>query len=66
MLHGEPCTPCLIHLWQTGIKKVIHRKAYGGTMVTDRTRKNRSKLLSDTGMQLVEATPDLSWLSDLV
>jgi dCMP deaminase len=63
---GEPCTPCLITLWQTGIGRVVHREAYGGTMVDEKMRRNRAKLLRDTGMRVTSVKADLTWLSSLV
>jgi dCMP deaminase len=64
---GEPCTPCLIHLWQRGIKKVIHQNAVGSNyLIDEKTRKNRDILLAQTGMKVYAVESDLAWLAAAV
>ncbi len=64
---GEPCFPCLVHMWQNGITQVIHRKAYGSiNLIDDQTRENTQTLLAHTGMKVIAVEADLSWLSQLV
>jgi deoxycytidylate deaminase len=59
---GECCTPCLVHLWRKGIKKVVQRNSYGSQLVDEKMRKNKEILLAHTGMQVYTVEPDLTWL----
>jgi dCMP deaminase len=64
---GECCTPCLLHMWQRGITKVVQRNSYGSKhLIDERTRKNREILLAQTGMKVYTVDPDLSWLSEAI
>jgi dCMP deaminase len=61
---GECCTPCLIHMWQRGITKVVERKALGSKFLIDeKSRKNKEILLAQTGMKVYSVEPNLSWLA---
>jgi dCMP deaminase len=60
---GEPCTNCLMCLWQHGIGYVIHRDAYGSKhLIDENTRKQRDILLSQTGMVVEVVKTNLDWL----
>lgn len=63
---GECCTPCLIHLWRKGIKKVVQRNSHGTQLVDDKMRKNKEILLTQTGMQVYTVEPDLTWLQNVL
>jgi dCMP deaminase len=64
---GEPCTPCLMCLWQHGVTQVIHRDAYGSKhLIDEKTRKRRDVLLAQTGMRVQAVKADLSWLTAAV
>jgi dCMP deaminase len=64
---GEPCTPCLMCLWQHGVTQVIHRNALGSKyLIDEKTRKRRDILLAQTGMKVEAVEADLSWVSAAV
>ena len=60
---GEPCTPCLMCLWQHGVSHVVHRDAYGSnSLIDESTRQRRDILLAQTGMIIEVVKTDLDWL----
>lgn len=63
---GEPCTPCLMCLWQHDVTKVIHRDDVGSHhLINEQTRKRRDILLQQTGMQVIPYKTNLAWLTEL-
>jgi dCMP deaminase len=61
---GEPCNVCLAALWQSNIKSVYYAKRPGSLLLNEKTRRVRDKIVLDTGMELIEVTPQLDWMYD--
>lgn len=59
---GQPCNHCMMLLWQHGVRKVVHINGRGWAR-DEQERGVREEFLRQSGMQVVAATPDLSWLS---
>lgn len=64
-LTGEPCNPCLMNLHQHGIVKVICGAKYCWQKDSHETRAIFDKFVKLSGIELVYADPDLSWINKL-
>lgn len=62
---GPPCFDCLIQLWQSGVKRVVHIDGYGWKMDEQEGARRRT-FLEQSGMEVIAVTPDLSWLTRLI
>lgn len=64
---GEPCTPCIMCLWQHGVEHIIYRNYLGSKYLIDEvTRKRRDLFLQQSGMKIECVDVDLSWLEQAV
>jgi dCMP deaminase len=64
---GEPCTPCIMCLWQHGVEHIVYRNYLGSKYLIDEvTRKRRDLFLQQSGMKIECVDVDLSWLEQTV
>lgn len=59
---GEPCNACLSALWQANITKIYYAKRHGSQLINERTRQVRDIIVQQTGIEIHEVIPDLSWI----
>jgi dCMP deaminase len=59
---GEPCNPCIMHLWQNGVGTVVYDNKHGSVLLNEQTRSNRDILIQQTCLKLVPVNADLSWI----
>lgn len=62
---GEPCCPCLMQLYQNGIKKIRCGAKYCWQKNNDESRKVFNKFIEISKIELIYAEPNLEWLSKL-
>lgn len=62
---GSSCLHCMQLLWQHGVKKIIQVNGYGWSR-DDEEAPLKRLFLQQSGMQVENVTPDLTWLVDLV
>lgn len=62
---GKSCLHCMMLLWQNGVKKIVQKDGYGWTK-DEAEAANRNLFLEQSGMEVIDIKPDLSWLVDMV
>ncbi len=62
---GRACKHCLMLLWQKGVGTAIQIDGYGWQKDAAEAVE-RQQFIDGTGMQVIDVTPDLNWLADLV
>ncbi len=61
---GPTCNPCLMHLWQNGVERIVQLEAHGCFNKKWYGVKQRKLLLKRIKIDVVDA--DLRWLKDIV
>lgn len=59
---GEPCNDCLTALWQSNVTTVYYADRHGSHKLNERTRMVQKIIHEQTGIELIQVVPDLSWI----
>lgn len=59
---GEPCNDCLSALWNANITTVYYADRHGSHKLNERTRRVQRIIHDQTGIELIQVVPDLSWV----
>jgi dCMP deaminase len=62
---GQSCNDCLMALWQEGISKVIMCDSHGTHLFDDEAKKRFDTFVKMSSIEIIYATPNLSWLKHL-
>ncbi len=62
---GQSCNDCIMALWQEGITKVIMSKSHGTHLFDTESQKRFDLFVSQTGIEIIQTEPNLSWLKQL-
>jgi dCMP deaminase len=62
---GQSCNDCIMALWQEGITEVVMSDNHGTKLFDEEAQKRFDFFVEQTGIKIIKAQPNLSWLQDL-